>query len=214
MSVGERRGEKGGILAKTLAPPPVIRPPAIRQPVIRKLRTAELARPSREAMAALPRHPLVVVLDDIRSAHNVGSILRTADAVRAEAVVCCGVTPPGDHRAVAKTALGAEATVPWRHEPSVASALRQLRDEGYRAVALEQAEPAVAIADLGNADFPLALVLGNEVTGVSEAALAECDAALTLPQWGAKHSLNVSVAFGVAAYGLLERLGVKGWAPG
>lgn len=156
-----------------------------------------------------PRHPLAVVLDDVRSAYNVGSVLRTADAVRAARVVCCGYTPPPDHPSVAKTALGAESSVPWSVAESVETALIDLQAEGYSLVALEQTDSPSALADFEPGDFPLALVLGNEVTGVSREALALCARALELPQYGEKHSLNVSVAFGVAAYGLLDRLGVS-----
>lgn len=156
-----------------------------------------------------PRHPLAVVLDDVRSAYNVGSILRTADAVRAARVVCCGYTPPPDHPAVAKTALGAEASVPWAVAESVEAAIEALRAEGYTPVALEQTDAPTTLQGIEPGDFPIALVLGNEVTGVSREALAACDRALELPQYGAKHSLNVAVAFGVAAYGLLDRLGAE-----
>lgn len=172
---------------------------------VRKLRSDELGRPSPEALRALPRHPLVVVLDNIRSAYNVGSIFRTADAARVEHIYVTGYTPTPAHRSVLKTALGAEDTVPWSHREDAATLLTELQASGYTCAALEQAEGSQAIPTMEAAVFPLALILGNEVTGVQQALLDLCDLALEIPQYGAKHSLNVSVAFGIAAFGLVER---------
>ena len=173
--------------------------------MLRKLPFHEIPRPSLADVQALARHPLVVVLDDVRSAHNVGAILRTADALLVERVVCCGITPSPEHRGAAKTALGAQDSVPWTHGADVAETLDRLGAAGYTRVALEIAEGSEAIRAFGADAFPLALVVGNEVDGVSDRALARCDRALELPQYGAKHSLNVSVAFGIAAYGLVGR---------
>ena len=175
-------------------------------PVLRKLPFHEIPRPTLAETQALPRHPLVVVLDDVRSAHNVGAILRTSDALLAERVVCCGITPSPDHRGVAKTALGAQDSVPWTAGADVSETLERLGSEGYTCVALEIAEGAEPVRAFAAGDFPLALVVGNEVEGVGDEALARCDRALELPQYGAKQSLNVSVAFGIAAYGLVGRL--------
>ena len=150
-------------------------------------------------------HPLVVVAPDIRSAYNVGSIFRTADSAGVQHVYLAGFTPTPEHRGVAKTALGAQDAVGWSHSPDAAALLARLRSEGYTLAALEitlEAQPVTAIADT---HWPLALVLGNEVHGVPPETLALCDLHLALPQYGAKASLNVSVAFGIAAYGLVER---------
>ncbi|MDX1530812.1 MAG: RNA methyltransferase [Rhodothermales bacterium] len=173
---------------------------------MRKRPPHELDRPDPEALERLSRHPLVLVLDNIRSAHNVGSMFRTADAVRAERVICCGYTPTPDHRAVAKTALGAEQTVPWSAEEDVTALLDRLRAAGHTLAALEQTDRPTPLRAVQAEHFPLALVLGNEVEGVQQAVLDRCDLALEIPQYGAKHSLNVAVAFGVAAYALVERL--------
>lgn len=151
---------------------------------------------------ALP-HPLVVVAHDLRSAHNVGSVFRTADSAGLARVVLTGFSPTPDHRGVAKTALGAQDAVPWVHEPDLGAALAALRGEGYTVAALERAEGAVSPAEVDT--FPLALVLGNEVSGVPPDVLAAVDLVVGLPQYGTKASLNVSVAFGVAAYRLVER---------
>ena len=154
----------------------------------------------------MPPHPLVVVVHDLRSAYNVGSIFRTADSAGLAGVVLTGFTATPAHRGVAKTALGAEDAVPWRHVESVHDALAELRAEGYTVAALERAPEAVAPADVPADAFPLALVLGNEVHGVPPDVLAAADLVVGLPQYGVKASLNVSVAFGVAAYGLVERV--------
>jgi tRNA G18 (ribose-2'-O)-methylase SpoU len=180
---------------------------------VRKLASSEIARVDADALAGLPRHPIVVVLDDIRSAHNVGSILRTSDAARVERVVCCGYTPAPDHPAVRKTALGAESTVPWETARDAADALAALRSEGFTLVALEHTDVSTPLGLVATSAFPLALVVGNEVTGVDQRVLDACDAAIELPQYGAKHSLNVSVAYGIAVYGLLERLPPEGRIP-
>jgi 23S rRNA (guanosine2251-2'-O)-methyltransferase len=164
------------------------------------------------------RTPLALVLPDIRSAQNVGAMLRTADAAGVALVVTCGYTPhirvPGDprpghvvaaaERALAKTALGAETTVPQRHLDTLVEAVGYLHKHNYNVVALEQAETA---ADLFTADLagPTALVVGNEVTGLTAPDLALCDQVVELPMLGHKESLNVAVAAGVALYQLRFR---------
>ena len=153
----------------------------------------------------MPPHPVVVVVHDLRSAYNVGSVFRTADSAGLAGVVLTGFTATPEHRGVLKTALGAQDSVPWRHVESVHQALASLRSEGYSVAALERAPGAVAPAEVPAAAFPLALVLGNEVQGVPPDVLAAADRVIGLPQYGVKASLNVSVAFGVAAYGLVER---------
>ncbi len=173
--------------------------------MIRKLTAADLARPSADAARAGARHAVSVVLDNIRSAHNVGAILRTADALALAHVYLCGITPPGDTLAVFKTALGAEASVPWSHHATTREVVERLQSTGATVAVLEQTTAPTDIAGLTAAHFPLALVVGNEVDGVDPAVVAMADLAIELPQWGAKHSLNASVAFGVAAYDLVRR---------
>jgi tRNA G18 (ribose-2'-O)-methylase SpoU len=172
---------------------------------VRKLRPDEIDRPSPGDLDALPRHPVAVVLDNIRSAYNVGSIFRTADAARVAHVYVTGYTPTPEHRRVAKTALGAEHTVPWSQHADALALLDRLRAEGHTLAALEQTDAPTDVGDVRRAQFPLALVLGNEVEGVQQAILDRCGLALEIPQHGAKHSLNVSVAFGIAAFGLVAR---------
>ena len=155
-------------------------------------------------MVTLP-HPIAVVAHDLRSAHNVGSVFRTADSAGLARVVLSGFSASPDHRGVAKTALGAQDVVAWTRVESVHDAIAALRAEGFTIAALERTADARAPADVARDQFPLALVLGNEVTGVPADVLAACDLVIGLPQYGAKQSLNVSVAFGIAAYGLVER---------
>lgn len=161
----------------------------------------------------MPPHPIVVVAHDLRSAHNVGSVFRTADSAGLARVVLTGFTPTPDHRGVLKTALGAQDAVPWVYVEGLDEALRQLTAEGYTVAALERTPAAIAPADVPASAFPLALVLGNEVHGVPPEVLAAADLVVGLPQYGVKASLNVSVAFGVAAYGLVDRVrGLSGSA--
>lgn len=177
---------------------------------MRPLRSDELARPSPDALAGLPRHPIAVVVGDVRSAHNVGAIFRTADAFRLAEVVLAGFSPDPTHRAVQKTALGAEHTVPWRRFEDTPAALAALSAEGYTPVALEQTNASHPLHALPPLPFPIALVLGGEVEGVPQVVLDQCAFALEIRQYGAKHSLNVSVAFGVASWALVQALAPGG----
>ena len=150
-------------------------------------------------------HPVVVVAHDLRSAHNVGSVFRTADAAGLAHVYLTGITPHPDHRGVAKTALGAQDSVPWTVAPDLDALLADLRAAGTTIAALERTPEAVPPEAVPVEAFPLALVLGNEVAGVPASVLSAADLVVGLPQWGVKASLNVSVAFGIAAYGLVAR---------
>ena len=170
----------------------------------RKLSSLDLGRLAPADAATQARHPVAVVLENVRSAHNVGAVLRTADALALAHVHLCGITPPGDHVAVFKTALGADATVPWTHHADAVALCRQLRASGHTIAALELTDAPTTVEALTASHFPLVLVVGNEVDGVSDELVALADVAIELPQWGAKHSLNASVAFGVAAYDLVR----------
>jgi tRNA G18 (ribose-2'-O)-methylase SpoU len=132
-------------------------------------------------------------------------MLRTADAIRAEHVYLVGYTPDGDHRGVHKAALGAQDTVPWTKVPDSAVLLKNLRKEGRTLAAVEITDSSTSTSGLSLAHFPLALVVGNEVHGVSDEALGLCDLAIEIPQYGAKHSLNVSVALGIVGYEVVRR---------
>ncbi len=152
-----------------------------------------------------PPHPIVVVVDDIRSGHNVGSIFRTADGAGLAGVYVVGYSAAPGHREVDKVALGAADALQWSREAEVIALLARLRGEGYTIAALERTPAAVPPDAVELGQFPLALVVGNEVTGVKPMVLEMADIIIGLPQYGVKESLNVSVAFGIAAYGLVAR---------
>jgi tRNA G18 (ribose-2'-O)-methylase SpoU len=172
---------------------------------VRKLRHAEIDRIPHEKLAEVDRHPLTVVIENVRSAYNVGSILRTCDAALVERVIVTGYTPKPDHRKVRKTALGAESGIEWEDSVDTLPVLRRLRAEGHAIAILEITDTPSRISELEVRHFPLALVVGNEVTGITDEVVEEADLALEIPQYGAKQSLNVAVAFGVAAIGIVER---------
>ncbi|HMC98300.1 MAG TPA: RNA methyltransferase [Flavobacteriales bacterium] len=172
----------------------------------RKLTTNELGRVPPEAYSGRAQRRVRVVLDDVRSRHNVGSIFRTADGFGVEGMILCGFTPLPPHREIEKTALGATASVPWEHAADAASAVERLRAEGYRVIAVEQTAQAVPLQELDpSPGQPLALVFGNELHGVSDAVIEACDGCLVVPQYGSKHSLNISVCAGVVLWWLAGR---------
>lgn len=163
------------------------------------------------------RFPITVVLDDIRSLYNVGSIFRSADAFRVQQLVLTGFTPTPPRKEISKTALGADETVPWIYVPTAAEAVTMLKDQGAKVLAVELTEDATQITQMGNRElgtgnslpgtwhvapgtWHLALVLGNELTGVKQEVLDLCDGAVMIPMYGVKHSLNVAVAAGIAMY--------------
>jgi tRNA G18 (ribose-2'-O)-methylase SpoU len=146
------------------------------------------------------RFPVIAILENIRSLYNVGSIFRTSDGARLEAIYTVGYTPHPPRPEIEKTALGATRTVPSRHFATVEEAIDACRAQQYRVAALEISSNSRSVFELTEADFPLAVVIGNEVTGVSEEAMAACDFALEIPMLGVKHSLNVAVAYGIAIF--------------
>lgn len=167
----------------------------------RKLLTLELGRMSAEAFRALPQGPVAVVLDNIRSAHNVGSILRTCDAFRIGKVCLCGICAVPPSAEIHKSALGAEETVSWAHYDDTLDAVEQLKAEGYTLVAVEQTVDSVQLDRFVREDGrKYALVFGNEVDGVRQDVVDACEMALEIPQWGTKHSFNVSVAAGIVLW--------------
>jgi tRNA G18 (ribose-2'-O)-methylase SpoU len=165
----------------------------------------ELNRKPAEAALNASKHPVILILDDVRSMHNVGSAFRTADAFAASAVYLCGYTPVPPHRDIHKTALGATETVPWQHFPTTTDAVQAARDAGYTILAIEQAHNSMPLQQINRySKGPLALVFGNEVSGVNEAVLAMADGCVEIPQWGAKHSLNISVTVGVVLWEIVR----------
>lgn len=166
---------------------------------MKKLTVQEMNRLTPDAYRLARKVPLVVVLDNIRSLHNIGSVFRTADAFRIEKVVLCGccATPPNQE--IHKTALGAELTVEWEYCADTLQAVRQLHEAGYQVYAVEQVEQSIPLARFVPSG-KTAIVLGHEVFGVQQSVVDAADGAIEIPQYGTKHSLNVSVAAGITIY--------------
>lgn len=173
----------------------------------RKLHITELERLSQQEFQSAVKTPLVIVLDNVRSLHNVGSVFRSSDAFLAEAVYLCGITSAPPHPEIHKTALGAEDSVEWRYFEDTITAVDDLKAKGYIVYAVEQAEGSIPLNHLrrGDADR-IAVVLGHEVKGVQQAVIDRCDGCIEIPQFGTKHSLNVSVAGGIVIWELFKLL--------
>lgn len=168
---------------------------------MRKLRTIEMQRLTVEEFRLAEKTPLTVVLDDVRSMHNVGSVLRTADAFRLEKVVLCGITGQPPHPEIHKTALGAEDSVAWEYHPSALEAVERLKAEGWTVLAVEQAEGSTMLPQYAvKPGVRYAVVVGNEVKGVHQEVVDACHGCIEIPQLGTKHSLNVSVAAGIVIW--------------
>lgn len=166
----------------------------------------DLNRLSVEAFRETPKHDFVFVLDNIRSLNNVGSIFRTADAFRAEKIYLCGHTGTPPHRDITKTALGADESVAWEYHSDTANLIAQLNTEGYVTVAVEQAKESKFLNDFQpKMGQKYAFILGNEVFGVSDEVLQQCNFCLEIPQFGTKHSLNVSVSAGIVAWDFVSK---------
>jgi len=165
---------------------------------MRKLKAIEMNRLTVEEFKRAEKLPLVVVLDDVRSMYNVGSVFRTSDAFRVAAVYLCGITGCPPHNEIHKTALGAEDAVEWKHFTSADEAVRTLQAEGFYVYAVEQAEGSEKLPQLQiDRQKKYAVVFGNEVKGVHQSVVDQCDGCLEIPQYGTKHSLNVSVTAGI-----------------
>ena len=151
--------------------------------------------------------PVVVVLDNVRSKNNIGSIFRTADAMGIAEIYLCGITATPPDREIHKTALGAEESVPFHHCESIHAALDKLQQEGYRLYAVELTHDSLKLGkDYIETDRPIALVFGNEIEGVQEPVLQRCDAFIEIPQYGSKHSLNVSCAAAIAMWEISKQI--------
>ncbi|HPI00131.1 MAG TPA: RNA methyltransferase [Chitinophagaceae bacterium] len=148
--------------------------------------------------------PIIVVLDNVRSMHNVGSIFRTADAFLIQSIYLCGCTPQPPHRDIHKTALGATETVDWKYYATTLEAVNHLKQQSYTVCAVEQTTDSIALQNIELSKHPIAIILGNEVDGVGDEVLALCDKCIEIPQFGTKHSLNVSVAAGVVLWKLVH----------
>ncbi|WP_297984734.1 RNA methyltransferase [uncultured Chryseobacterium sp.] len=173
----------------------------------KKLKLEELNRIDVETFKETKKIPLVVVLDNVRSMHNVGAVFRTADAFLVEKIILCGITPQPPHREIHKAALGATESVDWQYYESVTEAVLDLKTLKYEVVGIEQTSDSELITDFDiDSSKKYALVLGNEVDGISDEILPHCDGFLEIPQLGTKHSLNVSVCGGIVMWEFFKNL--------
>ncbi len=172
---------------------------------MRKLSMEELGRKSVEDFKLADKKPLVVVMDNIRSMHNVGSVFRTADAFLISGICLCGFTPQPPQRDIHKTALGATDSVDWLYYEQTVDAVLALKKRGYKVLAIEQTEGSILLNAYIHDHSPTAFVFGNEVDGVSDEVIQVCDGVIEIPQWGMKHSLNISVAAAVVLWEFVRK---------
>jgi len=174
---------------------------------MRKLENSELERKSVADFKSSKKTPVILVLDDIRSLHNIGSVFRTADAFLIEKIYLCGITAVPPNKEIHKTALGATETVDWEHHTNVVAVIEKLKQDNISVFAIEQVENAIMLDRFKiEAGKKYALVFGNEVFGVAQKAIAACDGSIEIPQLGTKHSLNISVSAGIVVWDLFKQL--------
>lgn len=172
---------------------------------MRKLAWREIDRPDPDTVAQMPKHPVRALVHNVRSIYNVGSMFRTSDAARIEHVHLTGYTGTPDHKDLHKTALGAQDVVSWSHHESPLPVIRGLQADGYTIGALEITDSPTLPAEVPGDAFPLCMIVGNEVHGIDDELISAADIGLELPQYGAKQSMNVGVAYGIAVYDLIRR---------
>lgn len=178
-------------------------------PHIRKTPNAELDRLSVDEFKKAALLPVKVILDNVRSFHNVGSIFRTADAFLVNEIILCGITPRPPHRDIQKTALGATDSVNWKYNDDIINEISQLKAQNYKICCVEQTEPKVWLNDFSNTYHkfePIAFIFGHEVKGVQQSVIDLCDFCIEIPQFGTKHSLNISVSAGVVLWEAIKLL--------
>ena len=174
---------------------------------MRKLLNSELGRKSLEQFRDSEKSPFIIVLDNVRSQSNVGSVFRTADAFLTEAIYLCGITAKPPHREISKTALGATESVNWKYFESTHDAITELRSTGYRIIGIEQVEGSVEFQDfIAEEGEKYALIFGHEVYGVDESIIKLCDQCIEIPQFGTKHSFNISVSVGIILWEINKKL--------
>jgi tRNA G18 (ribose-2'-O)-methylase SpoU len=171
---------------------------------MRKLTHAEISikRLPVEQVENATRAPLIVLVDNVRSLYNVGSIFRTSDGAMIEKLILAGFTPYPPRKEIEKTALGSTKSVPWEYTKHPAETIRRLKEHGYKICCLELTDKSIHYNDIKTSDFPICLVIGNEISGVSKEVLELCDLAIEIPMYGIKQSLNVAVAYGIAVFEL------------
>ena len=173
---------------------------------MRKLKNSELERISVENFKSLKKTPIVVVLDNVRSALNVGSCFRTSDAFRIEKIYLCGITAVPPNKEIRKSALGATDSVDWEYQESTRDVVLNLKKKRYLTIAIEQANESIMLNDFSETNSPIAVVFGNEVNGVQQSVIDICDNCIEIPQIGTKHSLNISVSVGVVLWDLFNKI--------
>jgi len=174
---------------------------------MRKLKNNELNRLNLEEFKNSQKTPLVIVLDNVRSAHNVGSVFRTSDAFLVEKICLCGITPNPPHKDIRKTALGASESVNWQHYTNSMECIQELKANDYHIISIEQADKAVMLNDFTpKKDNKYALVFGNEVNGVEQTIVSASDTVIEVPQYGTKHSLNISVISGIVIWDFFQKI--------
>ena len=177
---------------------------------MRKLKLEELGRVDVDTFRQQEKLPVTVVLDSVRSMHNVGSVFRTSDGFAVEHIILCGITAQPPHREIEKTALGATQSINWTYFSAIKEALQHLRDQGYQIIAVEQAEDSISLNQFQpESNQKYALIFGNEVNGVSEEAMQMIDACIEIPQFGTKHSFNIVVSAGIVLWGFFAKLNLK-----
>ena len=178
---------------------------------MRKLANAELERKNIEEFKEAQKTPIIIVLDDIRSLHNIGSVFRTSDAFLIEKIYLCGITATPPNKEIHKTALGATDTVAWEYQKDVISVIEQLKADNFSVFAIEQVENSIMLNDFEvEKGKKYALIFGNEVKGVSQQAIEKSEGVIEIPQLGTKHSLNISVSAGIVVWDLFKKLIVLG----
>jgi len=177
---------------------------------MKKIKNSELNRPSVDEFKDLTKIPIVIVLDNIRSLNNVGSIFRTCDAFRIESLYLCGITGTPPHREIHKTALGATESLDWKYFSNTLDALKLLKEQQYKVIAIEQLDKSVELGDFkSNPTDKLALIFGNEINGISDDILDFIDAGIEIPQFGTKHSFNVSVSAGIVLWHIVNQIQIS-----
>lgn len=167
----------------------------------------ELGRLSKDAFQQADKMPIVLVLENVRSMHNVGSVFRTSDAFLVNKIYLCGYTPKPPHRDIQKTALGATETVVWEGQENALLCIEKLKKEGYKVFAVEQAHGSTSLEKLKiTSSYPIALVFGNEAAGVEASTIAQCDGCIEIPQFGTKHSFNISVSAGIVLWEIYKQM--------
>lgn len=178
---------------------------------MRKLANSELERKNIEEFKQAQKTPIIIVLDDIRSLHNIGSVFRTSDAFLIEKIYLCGITATPPNKEIHKTALGATDTVAWEYQKDVLTVIDQLKVENISVFAIEQVENSVMLNNFEvKKGKKYALIFGNEVKGVSQDAIKKCEGVIEIPQLGTKHSLNISVSAGIVVWDIFKKLIVLG----